>query len=48
MGGRVNATWGYDLNTTDYYGLYFKSKNSDSTGILFNDDGNVGINTISP
>jgi hypothetical protein len=48
MGGRVNATWGYDLNTSDYYGLYFKSKNSDSTGILFNDDGNVGINTISP
>lgn len=48
MGGRVNATWGYDLNTNDYYGLYFKSKNSSSTGILFNDDGNVGIGTTSP
>jgi hypothetical protein len=48
MGGRVNATWGYDLNTSDYYGLYFKSKNSSSTGILFNDDGSVGIGTFAP
>ncbi len=40
--------WNYDINSSDYYGLYFKSKNSSSTGILFNDDGNVGIGTTSP
>jgi hypothetical protein len=46
--GNVGTSYGYDLSTTSYYGLYFKTKNSSGTGILFSDNGNVGIGSTNP